>query len=101
MIDWSKIRTFVHTRTLFCSATVVEEHGMRMFPIGSLRVKPDGSATYFELFARPVSEGAQIGFLAVDAGIWFWLSSLIKGKFSRPPALRLYGTIGTRRTCTE
>ena len=101
MIDWQKVRNFVHKRTFFCAVTVVHGDSIRMFPIGSLRVKPDGTGTYFELFARPVEEGAKIGFLAVDAGVWFWLTSLIRGRFSHPPALRLYGTIGQRRTCTE
>ena len=80
MFDWVKIRNFVHKRTLFCSAAVMEEGGIRMFPIGSLRVGRDGSATYFELFARPVAEGTPITFMAVDVGLWFWLTSLLKHK---------------------
>ena len=88
MFDWVKIRNFVHKRTLFCSAAVMEEGGIRMFPIGSLRVGRDGSATYFELFARPVAEGTPITFMAVDVGLWFWLTSLLKGRFDRPPAVR-------------
>jgi len=101
MIDWNKVRDFVHKRTLFCSAAVVEEQGIRMFPIGSLRVGRDGSATYFELFARPVEEGAPITFMAVDVGLWFWLSSLLKGRFDRPPAVRLMGRVGRKRPCSE
>lgn len=29
--------------------------------------------------------------------IWFWLKSLLRGKFQEPPALRLYGIVGIRR----
>jgi hypothetical protein len=100
-MNWLKIRDFVHKRTLFCGAAVVDEGRLRVFPIGSLRIGRDGSATYFELFARPVPEGAEIAFLAVDASLWFWLKSLIRGQFDRPPALRLYGTTGRRRPCSE
>lgn len=100
-IDWLKVRNFVHRRTLFCGGAVIEEGRLRVFPIGSLRLGRDGSATYFELFARPVSEGSEIAFLAVDMGLWFWLTSLLSGRFSRPPALRLYGKLGKRRPCRE
>ena len=101
MIDWQKVREFVHTRTMFCSVAVVDEGKLRTFPIGSLRIKPDGRATYFELFARPVPEGAEVSFLAVDMSLWFWLKSLVLGRFLHPPALRMYGTLGKRRACTE
>ena len=101
MFDWIKIRNFVHKRTLFCSAAVMEEGGIRMFPIGTLRVGRDGTATYFELFARPVAEGTPITFMAVDAGLWFWLTSLLKGRFDRPPAVRLMGRVGPKRACSD
>lgn len=101
MIDWLKVRRYVQRRTLFCAVAVVEEGKPRLFPIGSLRIHPDGTATYFEIFARPTKEGSPITFLAVDAGITFWLFSLLKGRFPHPPALRLYGTTGERRPSTE
>lgn len=101
MIDWQRVRNFVHKRTLFCTAVVEQSDGVRVFPIGSLRVKPDGSATYFEVFARPAEAGARVTFLAVDISPLFWLRSLIKGQFLHPPGLRLHGQVGERRDPTE
>jgi hypothetical protein len=101
MIDWNKVREFVHRRTYFCTVAVLEEGNLRLFPIGSLRIKPDGRCTYFEIFARQVASGSEISFLAVDVGIFFWLSSLLRGRFTRPPALRFRGTVGQRREATD
>ena len=100
-VDWQKIRWFIHRRTLFCTAAVLQEGEVRLFPIGSLRLGPEGQATYFEIFARPVAEGTRINFLAVDINPLFWLRSLLRGRFEHPPALRLRGTAGARRAVTE
>lgn len=100
-IDWQKVRWFVHRRCLYCTAAVLEDGEIRLFPIGSLRVGPRGDARYFEIFARPVPEGAPITFLAVDVNPLFWLASLLRGRFTHPPALRLRGTLGPRRQSTE
>jgi hypothetical protein len=100
-IDWNKIRWFVHRKTFVCTAAVMEEDGIRLFPIGSLRFAAEGQARYFEIFARPVPEGAEISFLAVDINPLFWLVSLLKGRFDHPPALRFRGTVGQRRPATE
>lgn len=102
MIDWRKIRWFVHRRTLFCTAAIVEEGGeIRLFPVGSLRIGADGESRYFELFIRPVAEGSSVSFLAVDINPLFWLRSLLTGRFEHPPALRLRGTLGARRPSSE
>jgi len=39
--------------------------------------------------------------MAVNSGLGFWLKSLLKGKFQRPPALRLYGEVGELRQASE
>lgn len=102
MIDWLRVKEFVARRAFFCAvATWDEGTGIRLFPIGSLRVNARGEATYFEIFARPVREGSPVVFLAVDANPIFWLISLLRGRFSHPPALRLRGTLGHQRPATE
>lgn len=100
-IDWNKVRNFVHRRTLFCTAVVSQSDGPRVFPIGSLRVKPDGRATYFEIFAKPVEPEARVTFLAVDINPFFWLGALLRGRFAHPPGLRLEGVLGRRRQATD
>ena len=36
----------------------------------------------------------------MNAGKWFWLQSLFKGKFSAYPAVKLYGELGEKRDAT-
>lgn len=33
-------------------------------------------------------------------GKWYWLKSLLLGKFATPPMIKIYGTIGERRPAT-
>jgi hypothetical protein len=33
--------------------------------------------------------------------MWFWLKSLLNGKFRSYPAIKLYGELGERRKATE
>ncbi len=39
--------------------------------------------------------------LAVNADKLFWVRSLMDGKFSAPPAVRLMGTVGELREATS
>lgn len=96
-MNWNLFRYFFNRRTLFAAMAVEVAGQIRLFPIGSLKIQPDGSASYFEMFARPIPDGASITVLGVDSSPLFWLWSLIRGHFSHPPAVRLTGTIGPRR----
>jgi hypothetical protein len=42
-------------------------------------------------------QNKNICILAVNSNYWFWLKSLIKGRFTTYPAIKLYGTLGNRR----
>lgn len=101
MINWSAVRRFIHRNSYFCAMGVLEKGSIRLFPIGSLRFSDEGSATYFELYARPTEAGTPLSCLAVNMSPWFWLSSLVKGKFDLPPAIRLEGEMGERRQATD
>jgi len=74
-------------------------------PIGSLILGEPGHAIYFEEFTSQLPENLKnnkfISILAVDSSKWFWLKSLIKGKFTEPPALRLNGEAGILREATR
>lgn len=74
-------------------------------PIGSLILGEPGHAIYFEEFTRklPINLKSNkfISVLAVNSSKWFWLKSLIKGKFAEPPALRLNGEAGIVREATQ
>jgi hypothetical protein len=38
--------------------------------------------------------------MSVNGSRWFWLKSLLFGKFRTPPMTKLYGTLGERRPAT-
>ena len=76
-----------------------------MTPIGSLVLGSAGRGLYFEEFPRQLphnlEQNKQVCVLAVNSSRWFWLRSLIAGKFASPPAVRLSGVVGERRVATE
>lgn len=86
-------------------ATVSENGEPHVSPIGSLILGRPGEGFYFEKFPsnlpRNLSNNNQVCVLAVNSGKWFWLKSLVAGKFSVPPAIRLYGEVGELREATE
>jgi hypothetical protein len=38
--------------------------------------------------------------MAVNSGKWYWLKSMLFGKFETPPMTKIYGTLGERRVPT-
>ncbi len=107
--QWNQIRrhfgrTF-RSSLHYAIATVSEDGTPYVSPIGSLILLEDNRGFYFEYFTRrlPINlkKNQRVAVLAVDSSKWFWLTSLFRGKFRRPPALRLLGTAGVRRKATE
>ena len=74
-------------------------------PIGSFLLKKNGIGIYFEMFPTTMpnnfKQNNQVVVMGVNSGFWFWLSSVFRGKFKRPPALRLIGKVGELRDPTE
>jgi len=94
------------TSSFHYSIATVDGNGKpHVTPIGSLILGKPGHAIYFEEFTSKLPENLktnkQVCILAVNSSKWFWLKSLIKGKFSEPPALRLQGEAGILREATE
>jgi len=89
----------------FSIATVSKSGEPHVTPIGSLILGEPGRGIYFERFPkglpRNLEHKQQVCVLAVNSGRWFWLRSLIRGRFARPPAIRLYGVVGERRDATD
>ncbi|KYG79798.1 hypothetical protein AWW67_10805 [Roseivirga seohaensis] len=73
-------------------------------PIGSLFLNDNQTGFYFEKFAVKLSKNADsnpnICVLGVNSNRWFWIKSLFKGKFTNPPAIKLYGKLGEKRKAT-
>lgn len=85
----------------FSIASITEKGEPHVTPIGSLILGKPGHAIYFEEFPSQLPKNyksnPQICVLAVNSGRWYWLWSLLKGGFSKPPAVRLYGKAGQLR----
>lgn len=107
--DWPQIKSLF--RATFGSsfhyavATVSGTGEPHVAPIGSLILGEPGRGIWFEKFPRrlPRHLGAdgRVCVMAVDSGRWFWLRSLLRGRFARPPAVRLYGVAGELRDATD
>ncbi len=89
----------------YAIATVNENGDPHVTPIGSLILSKPGHGLYFEKFPKHLPQNLEtnnkICVLAVNSSRWFWIKSLVAGKFASPPAIRLYGTVGTRQKATE
>ena len=106
--DWHLIKRLF--RTSFASsfhyaiATVTEDGKPHVTPIGSLILGSPGHGMYFEEFPSRLpgnlSTNSQLCVLAVNSSKWFWLTSLIRGRFYSMPADRLLGEAGEVRNAT-
>lgn len=107
--DWKKIRT--HFNKSFRSSLHVSigsmdsENNPTVTPIGSLFLNNDQTGFYFEKFPTKIPKYAKINknicVLAVNSNKWFWFKALYRMKFKEPPALKLFGELGNRRSATE
>jgi hypothetical protein len=107
--EWARIRAVVSAAfrsSLHCSvATVGADGAPHVTPIGSVLLTEPGRAIFFEIFTRGLprnlAKDARVSILAVDSGLGAWFSALVRGRFSRPPGVRLTGrVVGERRPPT-
>jgi hypothetical protein len=83
---------------LHFSVATVSENKPHVTPIGSVILGETGKGIFFEIFTRSFgSSGEKIQILAVNSSKWFWISSLIRGRFSASPGVRLNCILGERR----
>jgi hypothetical protein len=107
--NWAQVReTFEASikSSLHCAiATITPEGEPYVTPIGHVFLRDDCSAFYFEEHPRQLPENLshnpRVCLLLVNSGRWFWLSSLVRGRFATPPGVRLMGTAGPRRRASE
>ncbi len=105
---WETIRTVFEEGFKSCShfavATVNEDGSPHVTPIGALILLEDKTGFYFEenpvRIPHNLKRNPRVCILAVNADKGFWLNSLVQGKFSTPPGVRLMGTVGELRKAT-
>lgn len=107
--NWKEVKTLFRDsfRSSFhySIATVTENSEPHVTPIGSLILGKPGEGFYFEKFTRHLPNNfcnnSRVCVLAVNSSRWFWVKSLLGGKFALPPAVRLHGTAQELRPATE
>ena len=85
-----------------CSIATVNTDGFaHVTPIGSVILHSKSKGVFFEKFTKNIPLNIEQNKLAtimcVDSGRWFWLKSLVSGKFKKPPAMRLVIKFGNLR----
>jgi len=104
--DWTEIRR-IFARARYASIATVDASGHpHVTPIGSLVLSREpGRGFWFERFTttlpRNVTGDAHLCAMAVDLGLRLWAGGLLRGRFARPPGIRLRGIAGERRKATE
>ncbi len=107
--DWEKIKAVfeMSSKTSFhhAIASVNEDGTPHITPIGSLLLTEPGRGVYFEKYTHILPDNLntnpQVCILAVNSSRWFWIKSLLLGRFVDYPALRLYGHAGALREATD
>ena len=106
--QWDIIRRVIDEANASCShvsvATVNTDGSPHITPIGSLALHDDPSGYFFDELCTAsrtnLDRDPRVCILAVNAGMPFWIKSLVIGKFSTPPAVRLVGTVKPLREAT-
>lgn len=94
------------SRAVFCSVATVNEVGMpHVSPIGSVVLNDEKHGWFFQKFTKRIPQNSAhceyATIMAVNDGRWFWLKSVLKGQFKKPPAMRILVKLGKLRPATE
>ena len=107
--DWQEVkklfRNSFKSSFHFAIASINEKGEPHVTPIGSLILGRPGHGIYFEKFPKQLPKNYRgnrnVCVLAVNSSKWFWLKSLLGGRFKSPPAIRLHGVAGELRDATD
>ena len=106
---WKEIhrlfKSAVKSTLYYSFATTNPDGSPHITPIGSIVLRDDKTGFYFEGFSRNIpsntKQNQRVCVMAVNAGKWFWLKSLFRGRFDSPPGVRLMGKAGEKRKGTD
>ncbi|MBU1340763.1 MAG: pyridoxamine 5'-phosphate oxidase family protein [Proteobacteria bacterium] len=104
--NWDKLRKdFIHCQKSSFGgvkiATVDAKGNPNITPIGSLFLLSDQKGFFCNRFPVNLNKNLEtnnsVCIIALNSSKLFWLKSLVKGKFSTCPGLKLYGQVGEKR----
>ena len=111
--NWDQIRKFFgdvsHAKASpilpYCAfATTNADGSPRLAPYTSLILGENKQGFYFDELSQHLSQNLdreqRVYILLVKNKIWFWVKTLILGRFDHAPAIRLTGTVGKKREAT-
>lgn len=91
----------IRTSKFYTFATVNPDGSAHATPMASLVLNDNCSGYFSEVFpghmANNMKTDQRICILAVQMGFWYWIKSLVSGRFAGWPGIRLYGSVGERR----
>jgi len=89
----------------FSIATVDAEGNPHVTPIGHVFFRNDMTGFYFDEYSEAMPKNFEsnrnVCLMAVNSSASYWLTSLLMGKFTSAPAVRLKGTVGDVRDATQ
>lgn len=96
----------VFSQAMYCAVATVNQEGLpHVTPIGSVVLNNSRSGWFFQKFTKNIPLNADhcefATIMAVNSGRWFWLKSLLKGQFKKPPAMRILVKLGDVRPAKE
>ena len=106
--NWTEIKRVVargQAAMLRCSIASVSPEGTpNITPVGTVFLRDDQTGFYFDQYTNTLAQNLEtnpkVCVMAVNTSLFFWLRSLLIGRFVSPPGVRLYGTIGDLRPAT-
>ncbi len=112
--QWTNIRKFFGNCTAvnaspalpYCTFSTVNEDGSpRVAPYTSLILGENGQGFYFDELSHHISSNLErdqrICVLIVKNNKWFWIKTVLFGRFDHPPGIRLMGKVGKKREATN
>ncbi len=90
----------------YCAFSTVNEDGSpRIAPYTSLILGNNKQGFYFDELSNHTSSNLErdqsVCVLIVKNIKWFWIKTVIFGRFDHPPGVRLIGKVGKKRQATE
>ncbi|OUR96290.1 hypothetical protein A9Q84_07995 [Halobacteriovorax marinus] len=101
--DFRNIKDLIKN-SMYCSISTITKDGLpHSSPIGSVFLENEEGGYFIEMFTKSMIDKSKekACIMAVNTSLFFWLISLIKGRFNTHPATRLLVTLGEKRKITE